>query len=1169
MRVMPPYGMQSNAAREAQKKSSNESAPPATAEEGVGEAVATLRVQVLRSTTDVTVTDHERVFITVRVPGIRHPPCITPPVHALSAPGWDDDEATFNLPVTHTWFPELEEGIGECSSASPERMGRKRWAMRALIPRRATTYIRHGASAGVRAVRRPIRLRSRSANAPEAPILRAASPKTVDTPRERATDALLGSGPASSVEFVVWKSSASVSERTYLGECCLPVEQWGNAATGDVTWASAQPTALPIVWAPAVSEPSDELVVRCGFVPPKEWSAGDADHYLNQLHRALCVEDSDGETLSLHHIPATDTVGMSLSAEDVIDDGLTASDSDGEATSDVSMDVDENASSGLSAGDDRDDDSDGDAAHTLRRLSLRSHSAAEVADVQAEETMRERAGHLRALSVGSAEKNGVPEQQAVLPALSSAEMRAEAAHVALSDTASDADAVSAPLDAGEPSSESERRRWRRLRLHPLRSRSGSSASSMLRPQRRVRRRRGGPREFAYKAAAGRDVVGVAMIEVVCAQNLPRWRNMTYTSFDMDPFTIVSFNRRIFRTRVCRHTLNPVWREKLHFHVRRSETNFRVKFAVYDWDSMSANDYVGEAEMALHMLLQRGEQEVDRAAEDSADASKTHDLATDEPEAWQTFQLPLVRQQHDEAAKFGAKQPKLTVRALYRPYEALRQRFWGEMFRLYDMSDTGGLDAVELHTMLQSLGSTLSADTLRALFAQVGKNANTDELTFAEAVQLLQQEIHRPLAQRRPQSEPELDDEPDAARASVERVIRLQSCPLCNMPRLSNVDEMDILTHLALCASQDWRALSDISMSSFVTARQAQRKWYTNVLNSISKGHYRVGANNANILVQDRVSGELVEEKMQVYVRLGIRLLYQGAKSHMAGARVRRMLRTMSVKQGAKFDHPSSTRSIAPFVAFHGINLVESVEPMSSFRTFNEFFHRRICMELRPVANRDDPRTMVSCADCRLMAFADVVRATQLWVKGRQFSIEKLLGSKYARELPDEAHSLFIFRLAPQDYHRFHCPVDALVGAPEYIAGEYYTVNPMAIRSIIDVYGENVRVVIPLYSKLFGTVYAVAIGAMMVGSTVLAVEEGQAVQRGDELGYFKFGGSTIVLVVPEARVTVDDDLLSNSEACIETLIHVGMRIGRAKDAGHRAPTPDRDGGDSPRPNLGEK
>ena len=68
------------------------------------------------------------------------------------------------------------------------------------------------------------------------------------------------------------------------------------------------------------------------------------------------------------------------------------------------------------------------------------------------------------------------------------------------------------------------------------------------------------------------------------------------------------------------------------------------------------------------------------------------------------------------------------------------------------------------------------------------------------------------------------------------------------------------------------------MAGFVTQSQAQRKWYSKVITKIGYGGYRLGANSANILVQDRITGQINEERMSVYVRLGIRLLYKGLKS---------------------------------------------------------------------------------------------------------------------------------------------------------------------------------------------------------------------------------------------------------------------------------------------------
>ena len=96
-------------------------------------------------------------------------------------------------------------------------------------------------------------------------------------------------------------------------------------------------------------------------------------------------------------------------------------------------------------------------------------------------------------------------------------------------------------------------------------------------------------------------------------------------------------------------------------------------------------------------------------------------------------------------------------------------------------------------------------------------------------------------------------------------------------------------------------------------------------------------------------------------------------------------------------------------------------------------------------------------------------------------------------------------------------------------------NPMAIRSALDVYGENVRVVIPIDSVQHGRVMVICVGAMMVGSTVITRKAGENVKRAEELGYFKFGGSTILTLFEEGTMKFDDDLVANSNTALETLV----------------------------------
>ena len=107
--------------------------------------------------------------------------------------------------------------------------------------------------------------------------------------------------------------------------------------------------------------------------------------------------------------------------------------------------------------------------------------------------------------------------------------------------------------------------------------------------------------------------------------------------------------------------------------------------------------------------------------------------------------------------------------------------------------------------------------------------------------------------------------------------------------------------------------------------------------------------------------------------------------------------------------------------------------------------RKLKPSARPVELPDDPHRLVSGADCRLMAFESVNDATRLWIKGREFTVARLLGDAYHGQTERYVGgAVAIFRLAPQDYHRFHSPVDGTIGPMTYIPGEYYTVNVSTI-----------------------------------------------------------------------------------------------------------------------------
>ncbi|KJA28093.1 hypothetical protein HYPSUDRAFT_62487 [Hypholoma sublateritium FD-334 SS-4] len=305
----------------------------------------------------------------------------------------------------------------------------------------------------------------------------------------------------------------------------------------------------------------------------------------------------------------------------------------------------------------------------------------------------------------------------------------------------------------------------------------------------------------------------------------------------------------------------------------------------------------------------------------------------------------------------------------------------------------------------------------------------------------------------------------------------------------------------------------------------------------------------------RGSSEPFFESMPLYARIGMHLLFYGKEQIklLGNKHVDELLREESVKQGAIYDDPKSAAAIPHFVQAYSIQIDELLESdITKYRNFNEFFFRKLKPDARPVENASDEKGVCSSADCRLTVYTSVDMAKAFWVKGQNFNIPNLLNistdSPILKSFKDA--SLAIFRLAPADYHRFHSPVDCEVGDVENVEGNFYTVNPQAVNEPgFDVLTANTRSILYLKHRPTGQLVAfVAIGALLVGSIQWTggKQKGTILKRGDELGYFAYGGSTIVVVFPKDVVEFDEDLVSNSQKPIETLVKVGYSIGKVPE-----------------------
>ena len=239
--------------------------------------------------------------------------------------------------------------------------------------------------------------------------------------------------------------------------------------------------------------------------------------------------------------------------------------------------------------------------------------------------------------------------------------------------------------------------------------------------------------------------------------------------------------------------------------------------------------------------------------------------------------------------------------------------------------------------------------------------------------------------------------------------------------------------------------------------------------------------------------------------------------------------------GTFMDSPLSKPLIKPFIRKSGIDTSEYV--MSGFRSYNDFFTRRIKPEKRPVDLT--PEHLISPCDSKLTVHKISSRSI-FTIKGSRYRVSQLLDNDFLAKRYCGGYC-FIFRLEVNDYHRY-CYIDSGVKSDNtFIAGELHTVNPIALERY-NIYKRNCREYTVLHTDNFGDVVQIEVGAMLVGRIVNLHEE-CSFRRGDEKGRFEFGGSTIVLLFEKDCVVPDEDILRNSAEGNETIVKYGGKIGK--------------------------
>lgn len=268
----------------------------------------------------------------------------------------------------------------------------------------------------------------------------------------------------------------------------------------------------------------------------------------------------------------------------------------------------------------------------------------------------------------------------------------------------------------------------------------------------------------------------------------------------------------------------------------------------------------------------------------------------------------------------------------------------------------------------------------------------------------------------------------------------------------------------------------------------------------------------------------------------LKFLYQNPLGKIAlhGLAKRKFL---SAWYGKRMNKASSVKKIAGFVDQLKIDMTESVKSMADFTSFNDFFYRKLKPGARPIGEG-----LVSPGDGKLLAFARASEVGKFYVKGSTFTLDRFLANeKLATRFANGP--LLILRLAPNDYHRYHFPWAGTTTASQKISGWYYSVSPYAVlENFGRVFCENKREYTLLDTPDRGQMVLSPVGATMVGSIKSTYRAWEDVQKGAEMGYFAFGGSTVVMLMEPNQFSIDEDLLANTRAGKETFVQMGEKIG---------------------------
>ncbi|GIP31258.1 archaetidylserine decarboxylase [Paenibacillus sp. J2TS4] len=227
-----------------------------------------------------------------------------------------------------------------------------------------------------------------------------------------------------------------------------------------------------------------------------------------------------------------------------------------------------------------------------------------------------------------------------------------------------------------------------------------------------------------------------------------------------------------------------------------------------------------------------------------------------------------------------------------------------------------------------------------------------------------------------------------------------------------------------------------------------------------------------------------------------------------------------------------SRSLIPwFAKSYRIPIEDAEKSVAEYLSLNDFFTRRLKPGLRPIDNTE--ASLVSPVDAAITGMGRIEAGQIINVKGQDYTTQELLNQS-PRQLNYTDGFYFVLYLSPTDYHRIHSPVTGKVIEKEHIPGKVYPVNEFGLRYMRRVLSRNERL-ITYIRHTFGELAVVKVGAMNVSSIRYVEPLPNELNAGDELAYFEFG-STVVLLAENGTFDPRNDLAVGSK------VKVGERLG---------------------------